>query len=90
MIGQIAEIFKVWSVKAFTDGSHYVKSCTRQGGVIASPCSCQSTPHVAAVSFRSAAAADVTQLDDMAVKLAFLQMASDRNEQGGERRKATL
>lgn len=84
MIGQIAEIFKVWPVKAFTTQRTTSKAVCGKGGVIASPCSCQSARRVAAISFRPAAAADVTLLDDMAVLLAFLQMAPDSNEQRGE------
>lgn len=84
MIGQIAEIFKVWSVKAFTTRPTTSAAACSKGGVIASPCSCQSTQCVAAISFCLAAAADVTLLDDMAVLLAHLQIVFDRNEQRGE------
>lgn len=67
MIGQIAEIFKVWSVRAFTAKRTKSKAVSSKGGEIASPCSCQSVQCVAGISFRLAAAADVALLDDIAV-----------------------
>lgn len=73
-IGQIAEIFTVCPVKAFTARRVTSKAVHSRGrrvagagrGVIASLCSCQSAQCVAAILFRLAAATDVTPPDDTA------------------------